>query len=150
MATGDGWTSKLLTGCAEHLAAAGIGTWRTSGIYAPEETGIVIRAVPQSPDRVITLAAYPLGTALQGMADHQAAIQIRVRGVPDDPRDCDDLADAIHDALDSATGLRWGGIPVVQIWRQSYTSLGQDTNRRWERSENYYLDTMRPTANNTD
>lgn len=150
MARGDGWTSRLLTGCAEHLAAAGVGMWRTTGIYQPAETGILIRSVPPTPDRIITLAAYPLGTTLQGMADHQTGIQIRIRGVPDDPRDCDDLADAIFDQLDGAYGLRWGGIPVVHIWRQSYTSLGQDSNRRWERSENYYLDTMRPTANNTD
>jgi hypothetical protein len=146
---GDGWTSRLLTGLAEHLAAADIGAWRPSGAYAATETGIVIRAVPQSPDRIITLAAYPVGTTLPGLADHQTAVQIRIRAGTD-PREADDLADAICDALDGAHGLTWGGIAVVQVWRQSYTSLGQDSNGRWERSENYYIDTMRPTAHNTD
>jgi hypothetical protein len=32
MATGDGWTSRLLTGCAEHLAAPNIGAWNPTGI----------------------------------------------------------------------------------------------------------------------
>lgn len=149
MATGDGWTSRLLTGLAEHLAAASIGTWRPSGIYTPDETAIVIRAVPQTPDRLITLAAYPVGSANPGLADHQLGVQIRVRAGAD-PRDCDDLADSIFGLLDGAQGLTWDGIAVVQMWRQSYTSLGDDTNGRWQRSENYYLDAMRPTSNNTD
>lgn len=149
MATGQGWTSRLLTGWAEDIAAAGLGVWRPTGVYQANETGIVIRAVPDSPDRLITLAAYPLGTDLQGMADHQLAVQVRIRAGTD-PRDCDDLADAIHDRYDSATGLRWGDIPIVQLWRQSYTSLGDDTNGRWSRSENYYIEAMRPTAHRTD
>ncbi|XTZ18190.1 minor capsid protein [Micromonospora echinospora] len=146
---GDGWTTLLLTGLAEHLHAAGIGTWRTDGPYAPEETGIVIRSVPQSPDRLLTLAAYPVGSTAPGLADHQLAVQIRIRAGTD-PAECDDLADEVYELLDGAYGLTWGGIPVVQVWRQSYTSLGDDSNGRWQRSENYYLDTMRPTARNTD
>jgi len=149
MATGDGWTSRLVTGWAEDMAAAGIGTWRPTGVYQAHETGILIRAVPPTPDRVVTLAAYPIGSATPGLADHQVAVQIRIRAGAD-PRECDDLADAIWDRYDGASDLVWGGIPVVQIWRQSYTSLGADTNGRWERSENYYLDTMRPTSNNSD
>src|SRR5690606_22439626 len=128
----------------EHLDDAGVGVWRTSGIYTAGETGIVIRAVPQTPDRVITLAAYPLGTGIPGVADHQTAVQIRIRGTTD-PRVCDDLADAVYEALDGLGNVTLDGVDVVQAWRQSYTSLGQDSNGRWERSENYYLDTMRPT-----
>lgn len=149
MPTGDGWTSRLLTGLAEHLAAAGVGVWRPAGAYTAGEVGITIRSVPQSPDQVLTLAAYPIGSTLPGLADHRTAIQIRIRGTTD-PRVCDDLADAVYELLDGASRLAWGGIAVVQVWRQSYTSLGDDTNGRWERSENYYLDTMRPTNNNTD
>lgn len=147
--TGDGWTSRLLTGLAEHLDAADIGTWKTSGTYAAGETGIVIRAVPDQPERLITLAAYPVGGDLVGMADHTVGVQVRVRaGV--DPRDCDDLADEIFDALDGAAGLTWGGVPVVSVERTSYAPLGQDGSRRWERSENYLIMAMRPTSNNTD
>ncbi|MDG4832429.1 minor capsid protein [Solwaraspora sp. WMMD1047] len=149
MAIGDGWTSRLLTGLAELLDAAGVGDWRPSGAYAAGETAIVIRAVPQAPDRLITLAAYPVGQDYVGLADSVSGVQIRVRAGAD-PRDCDDLADAIYEALDGLTGVTWGGIPIVQVRRQSYTSLGTDTSGRWERSENYYIDAMRPTAWNTD
>lgn len=149
MPPGDGWTSRLLAGLAQHLDDAGIGTYRPTGAYAADEIGIVIRAIPQQPDRLITLAAYPVGTDIQGMADHRSAVQIRLRGTTD-PRDCDDLADEVFELLDSAAGLVLGGIPIVQMWRQSYTGLGTDDNGRWSRSENYYLDSMRPTAHRTD
>jgi hypothetical protein len=146
-----GYTDDLLTGLAEHLATAGIGTWRADDTaYVAGETAIIIRGIPQTPDRLITLAPYPVdSSAFRGLADHQLAVQARVRGTQD-PRVCDSIADAIYDLLDSVTRLTLGGIAVVQIWRQSYTSLGQDSNGRWEASHNYYLDTMRPTAHNTD
>jgi hypothetical protein len=150
VATGDGWTSRLLTGLAEHLAANGVGVWHPDGsAYAAGETGILLRAIPTTPDRIITLAAYPVGGGTPGIADTTTGIQARFRGGTD-PRDCDDLADAIHDLLDSATNLTLGGVRVVQLYRQSYASLGQDTNRRWEASHNYYVEAMRPTLNRTD
>jgi hypothetical protein len=144
MATGDGFTSRLITGLAEHLAAAGIGTWRASGIYQANETAIVIRAIPPSPDRLITLAAYVVGGG-HGNASTTQGVQVRLRAGKD-PRDVDDLADAIFDLLDSAGPLTLGGVGVSQAYRQSYSSLGQDGNGRWERSENYYLDAERPTV----
>lgn len=148
MATGDGWTSRLLTGLAEHLAAAGIATWRPSGSYQAAEVGIYIRVIPTSPDRIITLAPYVVASP-PGTADYTLGVQIRVRGTKD-PRVAEDLADAVFDALDSAQGLTWGGISVVQVYRQSYTALGADANSRWETSSNYYVEAMRPTANRTD
>ncbi|MBG0560726.1 minor capsid protein [Actinoplanes aureus] len=148
MAIGVGWTSRLLVGCAEHLHSAGVGVWRTSGIYTAGETAIVIRAIPPSPDQLITLASYPVASA-PGLADVTEGLQIRVRGTKD-PRVASDIGDAIFDLLDSAEGLRWGGIPIVQVWRQSYAPLGTDSSGRWEISHNYYVEAMRPTPNRTD
>lgn len=149
MATGDGWTSKLLVGLAEYLAAGGVGAWRPTGAYLAGEIAIVIRAIPQQPDRLITLAPYPIGTDLRGMQDHQTAVQIRVRGTQD-PRVCDDLADEVFDRLDSSGRRTLNSVSIVDMWRQSYTSLGKDSSDRWERSENYYIDAMRATAHRTD
>lgn len=146
---GEGWTSLLIVGVAQRLHTAGVGTWRANGTYAANEIGIYVRAIPTSPDRIITLAAYPVGTGLQGMQDHRTGLQIRVRGT-EDPRICDDLADAIFDDLDSLGRAVLNGVHVVDVWRQSYTSLGQDAQRRWERSENYYVDAMRATTTRTD
>lgn len=148
MATGDGWTSRLLTGLAEHLQAAGIGVWRASGVYQASEVGIVIRGIPTSPDRIITLAPYVVAGPA-GLADVTQGVQIRVRGTKD-PRVAEDLADSIFDALDSAHGLTWSGVPIVQVYRQSYAALGADANGRWETSSNYYVEAMRPTSNRTD
>lgn len=145
-----GWTTDLLVGLGEHLDAAGVATWRPTGAYTDGETGIVVRAIPQQPDRLITLAPYPRDDAdHRGMADHDLALQVRVRG-DTDPRTCDDIADAVFAELDSLSGVVLSGVPLVQMWRQSYTSLGQDDNNRWQRSENYYLQAMRPTARKTD
>ncbi|WP_431892657.1 minor capsid protein [Micromonospora haikouensis] len=147
MAIGDGWTSRLLTGLAEHLAVAGAGTWRASGVYAADEIGIIIRGIPTTPDRIITLAAYPVASP-PGLADITQGVQIRIRGTRD-PRVAEDLGDAIFDLLDSAGALTLGGIAVVDIYRQSYTSLGADTGGRWEASHNYYVEAMRPTSHRT-
>jgi hypothetical protein len=140
------WTTNLITGIAELLAAAGVGEWRPSGpAYTADEVGILMRAIPQQPDRVITLSPYPV-TSPVGMADIVQGVQVRCRGTTD-PRVCEDLADTTFDLLDSASRLTLGGVSVVQIYRQSYTSLGQDGNGRWESSSNYYVEAMRPTVN---
>lgn len=144
------WTTDLITGIAELLADAGIGEWRPDGpAYIAAEVGILMRSVPPQPDRVITLSPYPVASPLLGMADFIQGVQIRCRGTTD-VRVCEDLADAVFDNLDSAGRLTLGGVAVVQVYRQSYTSLGQDGNGRWESSSNYYFEAMRPTIHRTD
>ncbi|WKU08012.1 minor capsid protein [Micromonospora sp. HUAS LYJ1] len=147
MATGDGWTSRLLAGLAQHIAAAGIAIWRPTGGYQASEVGIVIRGIPTSPDRIITLAPYPVSST-PGLADITQGVQIRLRGTSD-PRVVEDLADSVFELLDSAGRLTLGGIAVVDIYRQSYAALGADGNSRWEMSHNYYVEAMRPTNNRT-
>lgn len=148
MATGDGWTSRLLTGLAEHLVAAGIGVWHPDGTkYAVDEIGIAIRGIPTSPDRIITLAPYPVASP-PGLADVTQGVQIRLRGTPD-PRVVEDLGDSIFDELDSSGAMTLGGIAVVDMYRQSYAPLGADSNGRWESSHNYYVEAMRPTQHRT-
>jgi hypothetical protein len=146
MATGDGWTSRLLTGLADHLAANGVGVWRPAGAYEAGEVAIVVRAIPQSPDRLITLAAYILEDVAPGLADSDVGVQIRVRGTTD-PRVAEDIGDAVFDLLDSAEHLSWGGVLVTSVARQSSAPLGQDTNDRWEMSHNYRVEAVRPTSN---
>lgn len=146
-----GFIEDLLIGMAVHLDAAGVGTWRGDGsAYTSGEIGITIRGIPQTPDRLIVLAPYVVDSgAYRGLADHDEAIQARIRGTTD-PRVCQEIADDVFAALDSAHDLTWQGIAVVQVWRQSYTSLGDDTNGRYEASHNYYLNLMRPTTYRTD
>lgn len=146
---GEGWTSLLIVGIAERLHTAGVGIWRETGAYGAGETAIVIRGIPDAPDRIITIADYPVPTDLRGMQDHTIGLQFRLRGT-NDPRVCSDLGDAIFAELDSLGRATLNGIAVVDAWRQSYTSLGQDANRRWEASHNYYFAAMRATTTRTD
>lgn len=154
MAAGDGWESWLIVGLAEHLAAAGLGTWRPTGAYLASEIAIVDRGIPQTPDQLITLADYVVsGSARSGLADMTVGIQIRLRGTAD-PRVVSDLGAEIFDLLDQSGQQTWGTAPrqvsIVDVWRQSYTSLGFDGNGRWETSHNFYVEAMRPTAHRTD
>lgn len=144
----SGWTTDLIAGMAALLADVGVGTYRPTGAYLPGEVAISDRYIP--PDgQCITLSAYPAGPDLPGLADVTVGVQVRVRG-DEDPVTCDDLADAAYAVLHGAQALVFGAVAVVQIRRQSYTSLGPDANGRWERSENYFVDAMRPNANNPD
>ncbi len=144
-----GWTTDLLTGLAVHLDAQDVGVWRPTGAYTADETGIIRRAIPEQPNRIITLATYGVDDR-RGMQEQTIGLQIRVRGLPRNPDDCDDLADAVFEALDSIGHTTWAGVEIVDCYRQSHASLGADGQHRWSRSENYYVDAMRATTYNTD
>lgn len=148
MALGDGWTSQLIANLAQHLHNAGVGVWRPSGSYASGETAIVVRDIPPSPDRLIVLAPYVVVTAQRDLQDVTVGVQARIRGTTD-PRVCEDISDTLFELLDGAKHVVLGDIRTVQIYRQSYGSLGQDGNKRWEASHNYYVEAMRPTPNRT-
>jgi hypothetical protein len=144
-----GWTSRLLTGLAEHLAADEVGVWHPDPAdpYAAGDVAIVLGAMPTTPVRCILLSAYPVSDHISE-ADVTVGVQVRTRAGPD-VRDVLDLDDAVWELLHGATDLQLGGVDVVQVARRSSTSLGQArdaTGVRWERSSNYYADAMRPTA----
>lgn len=143
----SGWTTNLLGGLAQLLADAGVGTWHPDGSpYVAGDTAIVIAALPPAPDRAVALAAYPVSDHVS-QADVTVGVQVRVRAGRD-PREVQDLDDAVFEALHGLEELVLGGVSVVQIYRRSSAALGQarDPNELWERSSNYYVDAMRPTA----
>jgi hypothetical protein len=144
----SGFTTELLTGLAAYIAAGGIGaTWSTSGAYTVLQTGIVLGAIPQSPDRIVTLAAYGVADS-PALSDSVVGVQVRTRWGGSDPRPVDDLDDAIFDLLHGKTALTLStGVTIVQCLRQSSASLGQDENNRWMRTANYYATAHRPSAN---
>jgi hypothetical protein len=155
-----GWTTDLLTGLAEHLAARGAGTWRPDGsAYASTETAIVIGAMPPDPDRVICLRSYTVDwdgfgdEDDDGRIDVTTGLQVRTRGGRD-PREALDLADAVRDALDGLAAVRLGAVWVSQIVRRSgeeltaMTSVDRQADRA-ERVDNYYVQASRPTPNRT-
>jgi hypothetical protein len=146
----SGFQTDLLTGLAVYLAAGGIGaTWNTSGAYTALQTGIVLRTVPQAPDRCITLSTYGVDDD-PALSDSTLGIQVRCRWNGPDPRPVDDLDDAVFNLLHGKTGLTLStGIVIVQLLRQSAGSLGQDANGRWSTTSNYYATAWRPSTNRT-
>lgn len=137
----SGYTKQLLDGLAQLIADQGLATYRPDGVYAEGETGITFSVMPDTPDRVLCLTAYPVDDG--PLADITTAVQARMRASRD-PRDLDDLADDLRDLLHNREHFALGLIHVNAAWRQSQAPMGQDAHGRMELSANYYFRTVRP------
>lgn len=146
----SGFRTDLLTGIAAALHAASLGTYLSTGVYQTTETGIVFGTVPQGPDRVITLTTYGVSDD-PSLSTSVIGLQVRCRWGGANPTLVDDLADSIHSYLLAKHDWTLStGVVVVQCQHASGpVSLGQDENRRWSNSTNYYLTVHRPTTNRT-
>lgn len=147
MAITDTFTGSILDGIAQLLAGSGFATYippGSSSVYAASDTGIVFGTLPQSPARCIALAYYPVAETVATQTGTHG-VQIRTRGVDQDPNDCDQLADNCHKVLHGLTMVGLNSITAGLIWHQSGASLGQGSDTRWERSDNYYLLADRPS-----
>lgn len=141
-----GFQSDLATGFAQLLAGAGVGTWNASGAYTTGQTGIILRTLPQSPDRVIVLAPYGVSDDLTH-GDDVTGLQVTTRWGGGDPRPNDDLADLVFDNLQALPRTTLAtGVVVEQCFRRSWTSLGQDGNSRWRTVQNFYVTAHRPST----
>lgn len=140
-------TTDLLTGLAAMIAAAGLGIdYDPEAVYTSDQTGIVMKAMPAAPDRVVTLNAVWQGDNVAIPAG-QCMVQVRGRGLPGQPLDVDELLDSIKPILHGATGLVFGGVTVDQMYRKVRAPLGADASKRWECVDQYYLDVAtQPTA----
>lgn len=132
-----GFENTLATGIGEHLAASCGWSWKASGAYASTETGIVIDALPQDPANLVSLHIYTVDEPLE--PDALMGCQIVMRNGSADPRKVNDMADRAFNALHGLTDATLAGLHISLAWRQSTASLGQDGNRRWSRSDNYYI-----------
>ncbi|AXA97587.1 minor capsid protein [Microbacterium sp. PM5] len=133
-------TKELLTGIAEFLAGAGVGlTWNPAGIYTSAQTGILVKRMPDNPDRVVTLTLVPTADdPLMPLGSKM--LQVRGRGARNDPLDVDDLLDPIFDVLHGRTNWLIGSQVIVQCLRRISAPMGEDGNYRTERADQYYLD----------
>lgn len=142
-------TNDLLDGLAQMLAAAGVGVYHPDGSgYAANETGILFKLLPPSPDRVIVLTAFGANSDQPRITLGNQPVQLRFRGGPD-PRDVDLIGDAAFTVLHGAEDLWFGSVHVIQILRTNSIPLGQDEqDSRWQRGDNYSLDVDYPTSAN--
>ncbi|MFS0695130.1 minor capsid protein [Streptomyces nitrosporeus] len=139
----SGYTTNLVEGLADLLAASGLGTYGPPDEpYPATGTAIVLYVMPAAPDAVICLTPYPIEDT--GGADVVTAVQVRMRAPGADPRAVTDMADAVRDVLHGREHYRCRGVPVALSWRQSQAWLGPDATRRHEITANYYARTTRP------
>jgi hypothetical protein len=138
--------NDLLDGIAKFIQSAGLATYNTNGVYQATDTGIYVKAVNPSPDRIITMTAYQVSDD-PTMPEARLGVQLRFRGLQD-PRDVDELGDSVYGILQGLTGVQFNSVFAEQILRQSSITLGQDAAKRWERADAYYIDTGLPPTSN--
>lgn len=145
----DGPSNDLLDGIIEaFIAATGkreAYAWRSDGSAYPAGPafGFYRDTSPETKANAITVGEYSIsddGT----LSDSSSGVQFRIESL--DRRRVlnvkDDLLDVFHG--------RWGGtlgvVTLVSAERLSGTSLGQDSNGRLGRTENYTFNVHRPSA----
>jgi hypothetical protein len=138
--------NDLLDGIALLIASHGTAVFNESGVYATTDTGISFKAVNPTPDRLVTLTAYVVSDS-PTLPLSRIGVQVRLRGTTD-PRDVDELGDAIFAYLHGIVNMDFNSVHANQILRQSSITLGQDSAKRWERADAYYVDLdVPPTIN---
>ena len=141
-----GFQNDLAVGFAQLLAGADVGTWKPTGAYTAGQTAIVLRGLPQSPDRAIALATYGVDDDVVH-GDDVTGLQITTRWGGQDPTGTDDLTDLVFDQLQALPRTTLAtGIVVTQCLRRSATSIGQDGNNRWRTTQNFYVTAHRPST----
>jgi hypothetical protein len=138
--------SLLLLGLVDVLAGAGVGVWNDRGIYPAAAVGIFMLAVPDQPDRLISLSPYRVtDDAAEAMSTE--GVQVRTRWAGGNPLDVLDLDARVFGILHGMSNLTLStGVRISQCLRRSSASLGQDSSKRWGISSNYYLDVARPAS----
>jgi hypothetical protein len=129
----------LLTGIAQMIEDTSIGVFNPTGVYGATDTAIIFKNMPSKPDRVITLTAVPL-TDMTMIPVGKMLVQVRTRGLPNNPLDVDDLGDAIFDLLHGLTNVTMGSTHIIQCLRNSSVPMGVDNSQRFERVDHFYID----------
>lgn len=123
-------TRQLLTGIAQLLADNDIALWTPDTPYADTDTGVVMKTMPDSPDRCVVLNWAPMG-ASPTIPHLTGLLQCACRGGRNDPMDADDLADQCEGVLDGLTRTPMGGCTVSMITLRNVVNMGQDELKRY-------------------
>lgn len=135
-------TSDVHRAVALRLQEVGVGTFKPTGVYSAGETGITLKAVPQSPDRIVAISIYAIDEDPDPTDPRRTySVQLRFRAGTN-PTDVDDIADAAYQAL-SVDHQEWGTVRVNRCYRTVMAPLGMDANGRQERADSYRIVTQR-------
>lgn len=138
----------LLDGLAQRINDAGIGIYRTAGVYQPSDVAVVFGTFSEQPTQQIALSAYNVADN-PVLNDSTTGVQVLLRGDLD-PRTVWNRSAAIFDLFQGLSMTPFGSLYLVQLWRQSGRLDGRDDNNRWMTSENYYARCAWPTTYRTD
>ena len=147
----DGFETRLLKGVCSALADQ-IQSAPVPTLYYEDDTQpypddgqtIIARGIyPQRAGGSVTVNVYPVDDTPLG--DDILGIQIAIWHPDIDS--LNDLASWVFDTLHDLWGATLGDVKVVSGSRSSGANLGQDSNGRQGRTENYYLTVLRPSPN---
>ena len=129
--------------------------WRldASGIAQSFEPGdtrnpnlplLTAKARPPDPDRIVAVTAHSRRpNPSPYLLDEPIAVQLWIRGTPNDVFDADRISDAAFDALNGQHRVNWGGLHIARCVLDYGGPIGPDDSSRWERSENYLVTLQR-------
>jgi hypothetical protein len=135
------YTSTLLVGLAEHLAASGVGVYKPDG-YDPGDWAITLMAMPATPDHALALTPYLQPDQLDTPLTF-TRVQLRHRAPKGQPTLALDDADAARDLLHRSGAVTLGTVRISRIQRVSLIPMGQDSAGRQEVACNYDLTGLR-------
>lgn len=142
-----GFNADLLVGLATLLRDGGQGQFSQDGSYADDRPGIYLGTDPGRLSETLTMNTYPVEDT--DLTNVTVGVQMRLRGGRDPLRvsgRCDDLYDLLH----NRQHYQLNGVHVNLSWRQSGTWVGQDSDQRMERVENFYFRAERPAPYKLD
>jgi hypothetical protein len=135
-------TRDLLYGIAGMLNGVAVDlTWLGPGTG----TGILMKTMPDSPDRCIVLNVIPQNDNIT-IAYGEVDVQLAARGARNNPLDVDDILDAAFVILHGAKAIVCGSVTITQMNRFSSIPMGQDQLVRNERVDKYRLTLDYPTT----
>jgi hypothetical protein len=137
-------TTLLLTGIAQLLDLQHVGVYRLDEALGPDDTAIILKTMPDSPDRCIVLNYLPMN-AIPDQAHNSGLLQVACRGKPGIPLDSDELADACDEWLNGLTQHALGtDCTLNQCYLRNAVNLGQDEAQRWITTNQYNVDVDTP------
>lgn len=141
----EDFDTALRAGVAQLLATAGVGTWSPTTGFTSSQVAIVDGDLPPTPENAIGLMSYGVSDDPL-LSDSVIGLQVQARAAGADPRATAKLSGKVFDELHGLTNVVLpGGVFLVQCYRQSWLSIGQDENNRWREKSNFYATVHRPS-----
>lgn len=132
-------TNQVLDSLARHLVDLGLARYSPNGAYVGTGLPAIFTGrQPDKPDQAVTINVYDHQTRWGADGSPAFWVQLKYRMGPD-PRHVNALADAVHTAIHDKSHQQWPGLTVLHAWCTVRTSIGADSNNRYERADSYRL-----------